>query len=105
MKLQGQFGHPAFVTSGTGDADNDGLDDVVVSQLDRNECRGATFLLFGRDVRRAGNFDLLGPDGIEGFRIEGASPYTYSGYSLVLLCHKRDRGWIGAVQHGHRSSF
>jgi len=60
-----------------GDADGDGLADVVVSPA-----LGAVSVLYGRDVRRTGDFDLETLDGLEGFRIVGALPSNYSDYSL-----------------------
>ena len=57
-----------------GDADGDGLTDVLFGMESGENGRGLTQLLFGRDIRRTGTLDLAdAADGEIGFAIVGAA--------------------------------
>jgi hypothetical protein len=78
--------------SAAGDADGDGLADVAVSPA-----LGAVSVLYGRDARRTGTFDLETLDGLEGFRIVGAPPSNYSDYSLNHVPDSKGDGRDGLL--------
>lgn len=92
---------PAYFASGAGDVNGDGLPDFMVSQHARNNYRGSTFLVYGRDLGRSGALDLMTLGGIEGFRVEGANHSDGSGYALSGMADSngdgRDELLIGAM--------
>lgn len=71
--------------SAAGDLDGDGISDVVVSSEPSWNTVGTTFVLYGRDIRRTGAFDLTTLDGKDGFRIVGAAMGDGLGYSVSTV--------------------
>ena len=73
--------------SGAGDVNGDGFDDVIVAayQADPNGPNsGASYVIFGKDDwSGTAVLDLLTPlDGTDGFTINGAATYDFSGKSV-----------------------
>ena len=73
-----------------GDVNGDGIDDLIIGaySVDHNGVNtGASYVVFGRDTATAGDFganiNVTDLDGSNGFRINGASAYDVSGWSVA----------------------
>ncbi len=92
------------LVSALGDLDADDLADISVSAAGHWSIEGTTYILYGRDLRRTGGFDLTTLDGTEGLRIVGADPGDNLGYSLSTVTDSdgdgRDELLLGAPDAG-----
>ncbi|SFF14635.1 integrin alpha [Nitrosomonas sp. Nm166] len=71
--------------SSAGDVNGDGFDDLIVGAFgaDPNgEHSGSSYVVFGKSTGFDATMDLSGLDGSNGFRLDGASEYDQSGYSV-----------------------
>ncbi len=89
VRLQSQSVSNSFftpVSSSIGDINNDGIDDfaIGVSRNDQNGRidSGSTYIIYGKDGGLNPNITLGNLDIGDGFRIDGASAYDYSGASV-----------------------
>ena len=74
------------VGSSIGDINNDGIDDFAIG-ISRNDQNGrinsgSTYIIYGKDGGLNPNMTLENLDIGDGFRIDGASAYNYSGASV-----------------------
>ncbi len=72
-----------YSVSAAGDVNGDGFDDVIVGAIgvEASTHGGAAYVVFGNDSHTAG-IGVLALDGNNGFKIQGAAAYDFTGYSV-----------------------
>jgi Ca2+-binding RTX toxin-like protein len=71
--------------AGAGDINGDGFDDLIIGAFaaDPNgPSSGASYVVFGRASGFPASFNVAALNGVDGFRISGASAGAYSGFTL-----------------------
>ena len=79
-----------------GDVNNDGIDDFIVSAIDRDpngiSNAGATIVIYGKTGNR-GTIDLANPIGGDGFTVIGTGAYDRSGTAVAGVGDLNDDGF------------
>ncbi len=68
-----------------GDVNGDGFDDLIIGAIgaeSNGSDSGSSYVVFGKATGFDAQFDLSGLNGSNGFRIDGAALYDYSGFSV-----------------------
>ena len=72
--------------SGAGDVNGDGIDDLIIGAANGDalgqKYAGESYVVFGSRARFQKNFELADLNGRNGFTIDGANVFTYSGSSV-----------------------
>jgi len=72
--------------SSAGDINGDGIDDLIIGadsvDADGNTDAGRSYVVYGSDISLPNPFDLSSLNGFNGFVIDGANEYDYSGASV-----------------------
>lgn len=79
------FDLAGFSVSNAGDVNGDGFDDLIVGAFgaDPNSySSGSSYVVFGKAAGFDATLNLSSLDGSNGFRLDGAAAYDYSGYSV-----------------------
>ena len=63
--------------AGVGDFNADGIDDLAISTILKNNNRGAVFVVFGRDTPFAASMNIIDLDASTGIIIDGGTANTY----------------------------
>ncbi|SFF17291.1 integrin alpha [Nitrosomonas sp. Nm166] len=77
--------HSGYSVSNAGDINGDGFDDVIVGAFGADQIGidyGSSYVVFGKASGFDATQDLSGLDGSNGFRLDGASEYDSSGFSV-----------------------
>ena len=78
--------YAGWSVSGAGDINGDGIDDLVVgapyASTDGIEESGTSYVVFGSRDGFDATFELSDIDGRNGFSIEGAAAFDFSGFSV-----------------------
>jgi hypothetical protein len=85
FRLNGGGDNSGVSVSSAGDVNGDGFDDLIVGvpEADSNgENSGSSYVVFGKADGFAANVNLSSLDGSNGFRLDGAATYDYSGHSV-----------------------
>ena len=87
FRLDGEsnYDYSGFSVSSAGDINGDGYDDIIIGayQTDLNGySSGSSYIVFGKESGFSRTIELSELDGRDGFRIDGANVYDYSGYSV-----------------------
>lgn len=80
-----QFTSSGSSVSDAGDINGDGIDDLIIGAPFSDvsgQNSGSTYVVFGRSTPWTSTIPLSGIDGDNGFRIDGAAPRDYSGWSV-----------------------
>ena len=77
FRVDVEAGSSLYSVSNAGDVNGDGFDDVMVS-LDR----ASVYVVLGESTGFDATMNLTDLDGSNGFRLDGAAAYDYSGYSV-----------------------
>lgn len=72
------FNQPEALTSydfgtevGSGDLNNDGIDDLIIGMPGYNESRGRLYVIYGQQTWVDGSINIAGIDSSQGFRLDG----------------------------------
>ena len=79
------YDRSGWTVSSAGDVNGDGFDDVIVGASYASPAgllSGSTVVVFGKASGFAADINLSSLDGTNGFRLDGASYYDYSGFSV-----------------------
>ena len=77
-----QYDNSGAVVSGAGDINNDGISDIMVSTFVTNNNAGISYIIYGKTGGYSSSINLATLTSSQGFTINGADQYDYSGYSL-----------------------
>ncbi|PXW89874.1 FG-GAP repeat protein [Nitrosomonas sp. Nm84] len=83
FRLDGAGG--GFNVSNAGDVNSDGFDDVIVGDASADSSgdeSGSSYVVFGKAAGFDAALDLSSLDGSNGFRLDGATKFDYSGRSV-----------------------
>ncbi len=80
------FDRSGYSVASAGDVNDDGYDDLIIGAFgaDANGVNaGATYVVFGKAGAFTADLNLSALDGTNGFQINGAAAYDYSGFSVA----------------------
>jgi hypothetical protein len=88
FRLDGEsaFDYSGFSVASAGDFNGDGFDDLLIgarAASPAGDYSGASYVVFGKAGGFASTFDLSTLDSTNGFRLDGAAIYDYSGDSVA----------------------
>jgi Ca2+-binding RTX toxin-like protein len=98
------YDYSGFSVASAGDVNGDGFDDLIVGAFMANALTGQTYVVFGGDGGFPASLDFASLDGSNGFRLDGANDFDFSGFSVASAGDVNDDGFddiiIGAWRAG-----
>jgi hypothetical protein len=91
FRLDGAAGddRSGFSVSAAGDINGDGIDDLIVgapsAYSNGNFLAGSSYVVFGKSTPFSATLALSSLDGSNGFRLDGAAEYDFSGASVAAV--------------------